>query len=79
MQDFYTVAATMELIEETSGKSSNMINFSTLTLEPNEFNDYTDPVGYVEKEVEPKKFLTPGSLRTKDYLSEKLNDYRVRY
>ena len=79
LQNFYTVAAILELVETTSKDSPNFINLSRLILEPNEFTDYTDPVGFLDAEIEPQKFLTTGDLNSKNYVSDTINDYRPRY
>ena len=69
----------MNLVEPKSLKSSNFINLNTLSFEPNEFTDYKDPVGFLESEVSPKKFLTPGNLYSANYMSENKDDGRPRY
>ena len=53
LQEFQTVAARLKLIEDTSHKSSNFIDLNRLSFEPHEFSDYSDPVGFLDAEIEP--------------------------
>ena len=59
------------MVEDTSKKSSNYVNFNLLFFEPNEFTDKSDPVGFLEDEGEEYKFLTPGTKEMYNYVSDK--------
>ena len=53
LQEFQTVAARLKFVESTSFKSSNFVDLKRLSFEPHEFSDYSDPLGFVDSEIEP--------------------------